>query len=182
MISPSSGIGVSSCPEAMVVVSNTSPLVNLAVIGQGDLLGVLYGQIHIPTAVEAEFTALRQRETRFASAVLPACVRVHTFSADSVRHRATLALLLDDGEAEALALAIELHADLVLVDERAANRIARRLDLRPLGLVGVLIEGKALGHLASIAPLLNRLQEEAGFWLGPKLRARVLRAVGEGDS
>ena len=166
----------------MLVVSNTSPLVNLAAIGQGDLLGVLYGQVIVPPAVQGEFATLRQREPRFASAVLPACVRVQPLSANAALHRATLALLLDDGEAETLALAVDLRADLVLVDERAGNRIAHRLNLRPLGLIGVLIEGKAKGHLPAIAPLLDRLELEARFWLSPRVRALALQAAGEHPS
>ena len=163
----------------MVVVSNTSPLVNLAAIGQGELLGVLYGQVIIPPAVEMEFATLRQREARFASAVLPACVRVRSLSPGAVLHRTTLALLLDNGEAEALALAVDLRADLILVDERAGNRIARRLNLRPQGLIAVLLEAKAFGHLSAIAPLLDRLEHEARFWLGRQIRTQILQAAGE---
>jgi predicted nucleic acid-binding protein len=165
----------------VVVVSNTSPLVNLAAIGQADLLGVLYGEIIVPPAVQKEFATLRQREPRFASAVLPACVRVQPLSVSAALHGATLALLLDDGEAETLALAIDLRADLVLVDERAGNRIAHRLNLRPQGLIGVLIEGKATGHLPAVAPLLDRLEHEARFWLSPGIRAKALQAAGEGN-
>ncbi len=163
----------------MLVVSNTSPLVDLAAIGLGDLLGALYGEVVVPPAVWDEFATLRQREPRFAAAVLPACVRVRTLSASAALHRATLALLLDDGEAEALALAVDLRADLVLIDERAGNRIARRLKLRPLGLVGVLIEAKASGHVRALVPLLDRLENEARFWLSPHVRLQALRVAGE---
>lgn len=163
----------------MVVVSKTSPLVNLAAIGQGDLLDALYGEVIVLPAVQREFATLRQHEPRFASAILPACVRVQPLSAAATLHLATLVLLLDDGEAETLALSVDLRADLVLVDERAGNRIARRLNLRPQGLIAVLLEGKSKGHVPALAPLLDRLEVQARFWLSPNVRAKALHLAGE---
>lgn len=164
------------------VVSNTSPPVNLAAVGQGHLFGLLYGEVMIPPAVAAEFESLSRGDARFTSATLPAGVRVQPLSANAALHCSTLGLLLDEGEAEALALPVDLRADLVLLDERAAYRIARRLTLRPQGLLGILIEAKALGHVSMIAPLLDRLEFEVGFWLGRRVRSQALRAAGEADA
>ncbi len=163
----------------MLVVSNTSPLINLAAIGQDELLRLLYREVLVPPAVLSEFMHLKEREPRFALAVLPSCVQVRPLSPEAARQRRDLAALLDDGEAEALALASDLRADLVLIDERAGNRVARRLRLRPQGLAGVLLEAKTFGHLLAVAPLLEQLEREAGFWLGSRLRAEVLRLAGE---
>jgi len=86
---------------------------------------------------------------------------------------------LDRGEAESIALAAELRADLVLLDERRARRIASRLGLRYVGLVGILIEAKRRSKLPAVKPVLDALITQAGFWVSTDLYARVVEAAGE---
>jgi predicted nucleic acid-binding protein len=162
------------------VVSDTSVLINLAAVGLSDLLGQIFGEILIPPAVAAEFDGLRQRDPkRFGAAGgLPDYVRVQPASPN----RALIISLdrgLDRGEIEALALAIEQQADLILIDERGGVRAATRWGLRTLGVLGVLLVAKERGLIPSIAPLLHRLEREAGFWVGAPLRDRILREAGE---
>ena len=64
-----------------------------------------------------------------------------------VRH---LKLLLDVGEAEAIALAIEIQADLLLLDERRGRVVAKELGLAVTGLLGVLLVAKQQGHLVAV--------------------------------
>ncbi|HEY2344179.1 MAG TPA: DUF3368 domain-containing protein [Chthoniobacteraceae bacterium] len=161
----------------MFVVSNTSPLLNLAAVGEADLLIKLFGSIAAPDAVRGEIEALRQRTPRFASVNLDA---VAAFA--SVKDHTKVALLslhLDPGEAEAIALAVEMKADLLLVDERRATRTAHQLGIKTLGLIGVLLLAKRKGHVERISVLLDRLETEAGFWIGRNLRDQVLGAAGE---
>jgi predicted nucleic acid-binding protein len=161
----------------MRVVSNTSPLLNLAAIGKADLLTKLFGLIIAPEVVREEINALHQRDPRFAAADL---ATVATFVLVNDRNKvALLSLHLDRGEAEAIALAAELNADLLLVDERRATRTAHQLGLKTLGLLGVLLLAKRKGHIAKVAPLLDRLESEAGFWIGQLLHNQVLSAAGE---
>jgi hypothetical protein len=136
----------------MIVVSNTSPLVNLAAIGQLDLLKQLYGGIVIPQAVYAEIV--------IAGAGQPGAVEVKTL--DWIKTRpvanrtavASLQLELDAGEAEAILLAVELNAGLILLDERKGRRVALRLGLRPMGLLGALVEAKHKGSVVAVKPSL----------------------------
>ncbi len=86
---------------------------------------------------------------------------------------------LDRGEAEGIALALELGADLVLLDEREGRRAAQRLGLRVLGVVGVLLEAKAQGELERVRPALDGLRQVAGFYLSDALYADVLALAGE---
>jgi uncharacterized protein len=86
---------------------------------------------------------------------------------------------LDHGEAEAIALALELQADLLLMDERLGRIEAARFGLRFIGTLGVLIEAKARGHLQEIKPVLDELRTNAGFRMSEALRARVLQEAGE---
>ncbi len=85
------------------------------------------------------------------------------------------------GESAALALAVEIKADAILIDERFGHEAATRLGLVAIGLLGVLLRAKHAGHLATIAPELTRLQEKAGFWLSDPVRRRVLQLAGEGS-
>lgn len=166
----------------MLVVSDTSPVLNLAAVGRADLLASLYGEIVVPPAVQGELALLPQRYPRFAAATLrPSFLRVEPLpgDVDAGALLAELAMQLHPGEAEALALAVALRADLLLVDELAARRLARRRGVPTQGLLGVLVEVKRRGLLPAVAPLLDQLRAEAGFWVGADLRASVLRAAGE---
>ena len=106
---------------------------------------------------------------------------------DVVRHDARLETARVGGsegglrhrEAEVLALAVEVPADLVLFDERIARRVAARFGLRFVGLLGVLVEAKTKGLVLQILPILDQLLSQAGFWIAPQLYADVLHAAGE---
>ena len=88
-----------------------------------------------------------------------------------------VALLRQDlgvGEAEAIVLAREAGADLVLLDERMGRIAAKRLGLRVTGLVGVLIEARERGLLTDAEAVVNDLHQKAGFWLSEELRRMVV--------
>jgi uncharacterized protein len=76
-------------------------------------------------------------------------------------------------------LTVELEADLLLMDERLGRAEAARFGLRFIGILGVLIEAKGRGLLDRVEPILDELQNDAGFYVSEALRARVLREAGE---
>lgn len=86
---------------------------------------------------------------------------------------------LDLGESEALALAIELTADLLLIDEVAGRARSKEIGLESIGVLGVLLEAKRAGLLDSISPLLDQLQWQHRFHLSERVRSEVLRRAGE---
>jgi hypothetical protein len=88
-------------------------------------------------------------------------------------------LELDDGEAEAIALAVESRADLILLDERKGRIVTSRLGLKFVGLLGVLIEAKHNGFVDSIKPIMDDLIKKAGFWISPQLYDHILQTTGE---
>lgn len=90
-----------------------------------------------------------------------------------------LSLRLDPGEAEAIAIALESHADRILIDERRARRVASEFNLRPLGLLGVLAEAKQRELLQECKPVLDDMIRVAGFWIGEQLYAKFLQEIGE---
>ena len=160
----------------MVVASNTSPIMNLTAVEQLVLLQQLYAKVIIPQAVYEELVIGGEQ---------PGSTEVQTFGwieTKSVTDQTLVTALLgelDRGEAEAIALAKELQAERLLLDERRGRAVAFRFGLRVTGVLGVLIEAKRKGHLQIVKPVLDALVAEAGFWVSPQLYRRVLQAAGE---
>lgn len=161
----------------MIVVSDTSPLIALATIGKLDLLKQLYGEVLVPRAVHDEAASVRPEapgamEVRSAS-------WIHVRAVNDQLLVAALSLHLDVGEAEAIALAVESDADLLLMDERRGRLAAMRLGRRVVGVLGALVEAKQRNLITHVRPLLDTLATDAGFRISPELHARVLEAASE---
>lgn len=159
----------------MLVVSNTKPLLNLAIIDQLSLLRQQFGQILMPTGVLEE---LRVEEALPGSAQLRDAIAAGWLQVQEVENKALVQLLrrdLDRGEAEAIALALQLQADWTLVDEREGRKIAKRLGLRVTGILGILLRAWYAGDLSSFPEVINQLREQAGFRIAPTLLEEILR-------
>ena len=159
----------------MIVVANAGPLIALAQIGQLHILPALYGEIHIPPAVRREVLAYGRE--RPGAAEIGAASWIRT---DHVRDRTAIQLLLerlDAGESAAIVLALELEADLLLIDEARGRRVAEARGLSKTGTVGTLIAAKQHGLLPAVTPLLDSLLA-SGFRLSDELyrQARQLAA------
>ena len=92
---------------------------------------------------------------------------------------ARLAELLDQGEAEAIELAKELHADFLLIDERKGRRLAAQEGVPVIGLLGVVLLAKRRGLIPSARALMAALRTEAGAYLSDELLEKALASVGE---
>ena len=161
----------------MIVVADTSVILNLALVGQVELLAVLFREVFVPPTVESEFARLAESQGRFAGLRLPAWVCVREPAA--IPAALGLHVELHPGETEALALALEIHADGVLIDEAAGRAVAIELGLTPIGVLGILVRAKRHGQLAAVAPVVDALLERARFRAAPELVREVLRLAGE---
>ena len=159
----------------MSTVRNTSPLLNLAIIGRLEQVRSQFGRVSVPPAVVEEF---HLGENRPGSAPLRRAVEeewiVTEVPSDDALIR-TLRQDLDEGESEAIALAVEQKADRVLLDEREGRRHARNVGLHVTGALGILLRADEEGELSSLSRAIDQLEEEAGFWIGPDLREQILR-------
>ncbi|MFM5983484.1 MAG: DUF3368 domain-containing protein [Sphaerospermopsis kisseleviana] len=158
----------------MLVVSNTSPLLNLAIIGQLDLLRQQFGKILIPKAVLEE---LRVEENLPGSEHLQAALVAGWLQVQEVDNPSVVQLLqrdLDRGESEAIALALSLKANWIILDERDGRKTAKNLGLQVIGILGVILRAAKNGQISSLSDVINQLQTQAGFRIAPNLLAQIL--------
>lgn len=161
----------------MIVTSNTSPIMNLAVINQLNIIEQLYGKVIIPEAVSHELSVVVPEI--FNTSTIQTSHWIEKRSLKNTLLAESLKLELDSGEAEAVALAVELKATLLLIDERRGRNVASRFGLTYIGLLGILVDAKQKGIILSVKPVLDDLIAKAGFWLSNKLYTRILQETGE---
>jgi hypothetical protein len=153
------------------------PLINLAIIGHLDLIPHLFHSVILPQRVFEEIVT--------AGAGLPGAAEIRRAGWVEVRASHNQSLVqslqkeLDPGESEAIALALEMGADLILMDEDLGRKIALRYGLQPLGVLGILLKVKQLGLIPAVKPLLESLIAEARFFIHQKLYDDVLQLAGE---
>lgn len=155
----------------MIIVSDTTPISELAKVNYLNLLPKLFGRVMIPQGVHDELTtgqhpaALRVRELSWLDVV-------------AVNNRLAVKELqqvgnLDLGESEAIALAEEMNADRLLIDEKAARRVAMARNLPLIGTMGVLLLVKRQGELENVKDVLDQMQQQ-GTRISDRLYTQVL--------
>ena len=155
-----------------MIISNTTPLINFSVIERLDILKQLFENITIPKAVEKE---LIDKENRFP--ILKSIQYsdfISSLEIGDIRLYNSLKMSLDEGEAEALTLAIERNAELILLDELTARKIAKFYRLNFIGSIGCLILSKKNGIITHIKPLFDLMREKARFWINQRLYEKIL--------
>ncbi len=161
----------------MVVISDTSCLSALLRVGQLSLLQALFGTITIPEKVGEELLRL----TTFGVDVSP-YLKANWILKQSPTNSPllqSLLLQLDEGEAQAIALAIDSSADWLIIDELKGRKIASALSINIIGLAGVLLLAKKEGHIDAVKPLLSQILRETSFRVSQALQEHILKAAGE---
>lgn len=160
-----------------VIVADSSPLIALAIIEQLDLLPQLYQQTFIPPAVWDEVTV---KGFGLPGAQAVSQVSWLTVQPPEPAMLAPLLILVDRGEAEAIALAQNIPNSTVLLDDAQARRVAERLAIRRIGTLGILRRAKKTGLITTLKPYIQTLQVN-GIYINLNLIEAVLRDVGEID-
>lgn len=156
------------------VVSNTTPLISLLKISKLSLLQELYGEIYIPRAVFEEIEAGKNKDF-YEDLSQTEWIKILDVND---KNASKYFLDIDAGEAEAIILAIELNADLILMDEKLGRFYANNANLAISGTIGVLIKAKSLGFISTLKPLLIELRQKK-VWINEELMSEALKLAGE---
>lgn len=143
---------------------DTSCLIHLERIERLDLLQALYDDLHVPPAVRDEFGRVPEG-----------------FAVEEVSSPGLVRLLrrtLDAGESEVIALGMRFGEAHLILDDGAARREAKDLDLTVIGTVGLVLRAQRAGHLPAAKPVLDALRG-TGFWISDALYEHALRRAGE---
>lgn len=160
-----------------MIISNSTPLINFSAIHRLDILEQLFGKIYIPSAVEKEVFVKGQHYPSISE--LRKATFIETLEVKNNLLSAALKRDLDDGEAEAIALALENNGKLLLLDEVTGRMFAESYDIPFIGSIGCLVDAKRKGLIPAIKPLLDKMQIEARFWINKKLYHRIIEDNGE---
>lgn len=152
---------------ADLVISNTSPLIGLERIGQLQLIQQLFGVVVVPPAVVREVGATTTLPTWIEQRDVMQGIGPRILNAS-----------LGAGESEAISLALELQARLIILDDRPARRLAQALRLPVIGTVGILLAAKRQNFLPALRPSLDALVQQ-DFRISRQLYERVLVDAGE---
>lgn len=156
------------------IVSNTTPIISLLKIKKLDLIKEVYKNIYIPTAVFNEIEFGKDKNYYKDISKIEWIRIIPIQNKQAVKYF----LDLDAGEAEAIVLATELNADLILIDEKLGRHHAKHADLKVTGTIGILAKAKSLGLINKLEPLLVELINK-GIWISEKLKSTILKEVGE---
>lgn len=161
----------------MITISDSSPIIGLSMINRLYFLKKLYNEITIPTAVFQEITE--------AGDDAPGARDVKESNWIKVKPLVNVALAnqlpkkLDRGESEAIALSLELHADLLVIDERRGRSVARLMGINIVGVGGILVKSKEAGLTEKVKPLIDQLINGTPFRISKDVVAHTLELAGE---
>jgi hypothetical protein len=163
--------------SSVIIVSDTTPLSELAKIGKVALLSNIFGKVIIPDEVANEIAAANN------SLVTAVLLQKHNFELRSVSNPQKVLDLfhntkLDLGECAAILLAEELQADQLLIDDLAARKEAQKRGLPMIGTVGILVIAKQQGLITSVKEVLDELIAN-GTRISQTLYQQALTIAGE---
>lgn len=159
----------------MIVVSDSSPLIVLATVGELELLRELFGEVLVPGRVWDEVC----QADRLGTESIQNADWIRPIAVADDSYLMALRTEIDQGEAEAMVLAADLQADFLLLDERRARSLALGLGYEVIGVVGVLLRAKQSGLLVQVRPVLDLIRAETEFRIGARLYDDALRTADE---
>jgi predicted nucleic acid-binding protein len=158
----------------MVIVSDASPIIALALCDKLDLLDKLFGRVCVPQAVFNELTIPNKPK----AGEITEWAKQRVVPVKNTAAVTALSLNLDLGESEALSLYWEVAADFLLIDEKSGRAIAIRNGINTVGTIGILLSAKQNGLLSAIKPSLDILLRN-DFRISDILYRQILERAGE---
>jgi uncharacterized protein len=161
----------------MLIISDASPLICFVKINRLGLLQQLFERIIIPPVVYEEIQKIKSLGFSIDE--------FYQASWISIVEPPNTALLqnlndkLDEGEAQAIALAKEISPDFLLIDERRGTVIARNMGIKTIGVIGIVIRAKENGLITSGKPILDELRAKPKFWISDQVYLSALNILGE---
>ncbi len=156
-----------------IVVSNATPIITLCSVNHEFILKKLFGRIIISKAVDLELRALDKPGAGFSE--------FDWVDVISVKNNEIVTILnkdIDSGEAETIALAKQLNATVVIIDESAGYQIAKLFDLPVARTLSLLKVAKEKNIIQAISPILNEMVQK-GRWYSKIVVKKFLKSVGE---
>ena len=163
------------------IISNTGPIIALMIIGKLDILKQLFDEILIPYEVHQEL--LQGKSVKDFAGLMRIAVygQKDWIKVQELQTSLNPALkgVLDAGEASVIQLASDIKANIVLIDERKARKIAKSMyGLNVVGTAKILVEAKKRGIIDTVKNLLDEMRD-GGYWLGDNIVHRILKEAGE---
>ena len=157
----------------MKVVSNATPIISLASIGRLSLLSDLFNKVYIPQAV---YNEIKYKKSYGYQEIDNPCFEIMTIQGNA--YLGFLLNELDRGEAEAIFLAKEMAADMLIIDERIGYKIAQSQQLFCIGTLIVLEVAKQKQLIKKVKPLLDEMIQK-GRWYSETVYSQFLKQIGE---
>ena len=148
-----------------IIIADTTCLISLSRIRRLNILKDLYSEIFITSIIKNEYAEQ-----------LPPWIKIMDPKNDeSVK---LIGINLDQGESTAIALAMENENSLLIIDERKGRRIAKSLNLKIIGLLGIIIKAKQLDYIDSVKDIIADL-EAVEFRISESLKNTILKLANE---
>lgn len=161
----------------MIVVCDSSPIINLAIIGELHLIPAIFKKVVIPTAVYNEIVITGSGLPGSSEIQNADWIEVKSYTDNVLMTQLRKSLHL--GEAAAITISLENQAELLLIDENAGRTVAIAYGLTVLGTLGILLRAKSIGLIPSVKPLMDKLMVDARFFVSATVYARILSIAGE---
>ncbi|UAJ73115.1 DUF3368 domain-containing protein [Synechocystis sp. PCC 7339] len=158
----------------MIVVSDTSAIANLAVVDHFWLLQATYKSVVIPEAVASEIAVATNPKISLILQLDWIQTRLPSPPSYQLAEQLQRERGLDYGEAHAIALALDLQADDLLMDDRLGRRETTRLGLSIVGILGVLLVAKQINLIPQVKPIIDSLINQTGFRVSSQLYERII--------
>jgi uncharacterized protein len=169
-----------------IYVSDSTSIIVLSKIGKLHILQRLFHEIHVPRAVYAELMEATPGKIDPSHRDGTAAIKsAHWIKVRDVVDRALVQrclATLDPGESESIALAKQLNAELLIIDERKGRKLAEELNIKIIGTLGVVVKAKQNGILSEVKSTIQQmtsLQNPGGFYVSADVIAQILKLAGE---